>query len=62
MSNFKFELSETVKLKHSGETGEVRGRGEYVDGESSYLIAYKAADGRQVQSWWDEALIEKTPF
>ena len=45
----------------SGETGEIFGRAEYTTAENQYQVRYKAADGRQVESWWAEsALLDVT--
>lgn len=57
-SNFKFERDSRVKLVESGEEGVVIGRSEYSFAENSYLVRYKAGDGRQVQTWWDESALE----
>jgi len=59
MSKFKFNLKENVTLVHSDESGEVIGRAEHTTCENQYHVVYKAADGRQVTSWWDESLIAK---
>jgi hypothetical protein len=58
---FKRELGDIVTLDHSGESGQVIGRAEYDTAEPSYLIRYKAGDGRQVEQWWSESAIEH-PF
>lgn len=55
---FIFDLKSTVKITASGEAGEVIGRAEYTDSETSYYIRYKAADGRAVESWWNESALE----
>lgn len=52
--SFQFELDQDVRLELSGENGEVIGRAEYVNKDPQYLVRYKAADGRQVEAWWDE--------
>ncbi len=52
MNEFEFQLSQVVKLIESGETGTVIGRAEYLSGENSYHVRYKAADGRQTERWW----------
>lgn len=57
MHSLKFELNQRVKLVESGEVGTVVGRAEYVTSEPSYFVRYKAADGRQVQTWWGESAI-----
>ena len=54
----RFELGQRVRLIDSGERGIVTGRAEYLKSEPSYLIRYKAADGRQVTGWWEESAIE----
>jgi N-acetylmuramic acid 6-phosphate (MurNAc-6-P) etherase len=54
----KFELKQTVTISASGETGDVIGRAEYAHAENSYLVRYKCADGRAVESWWTEGALE----
>lgn len=54
---FKFSLDAPVSLAQSGECGHVIGRAEYVNGANSYLVRYKAADGRQTEAWWSEDAI-----
>ncbi|KZL17639.1 hypothetical protein PsAD2_02975 [Pseudovibrio axinellae] len=54
MSNFKFQLNDTVKITASGETGTIKSRAEHTTGTNNYRIHYKAADGRAVEAWWDE--------
>lgn len=49
---FKLCLQDLVTLSFSGESGEVIGRGHFLDSEDSYLIRYKTADGRLVEAWW----------
>jgi hypothetical protein len=56
--SFKFELAQRVRITESGETGFVKGRAEYSTHENCYWLHYKAGDGRAVESWWDESLIE----
>lgn len=55
---FKFGLNQQVMLTTSGEAGAVVGRAEYESGESTYLVSYKAADGRAVEVWWRESALE----
>ena len=55
---FAFELEAKVKLKLSGEKGEVIGRAEYTYCENHYMVRYRAGDGRQTESWWGESAIE----
>lgn len=52
--HFRFALGESVTLTLSGETGLVIGRAEYANSANSYMVRYKTADGRQVESWWTE--------
>ena len=58
---FKFNLEEEVSLKESGETGIIIGRAEYTNQSPSYLVRYRAADGRQQKVWWDENDIKENP-
>ena len=51
---FKFKLKSTLKIECSGEVGEVKGRAEYDNAKPQYLLRYASADGRGVESWWDE--------
>jgi hypothetical protein len=55
---FAFNLAQAVKISASGETGSIIGRAEYTSGENSYLLRYKAADGRAVENWWNESALE----
>lgn len=55
--SFKIEMSARVKLVESDETGKVIGRAEYDFAENSYLVRYKAGDGRQVESWITESAL-----
>jgi|WetSurMetagenome_2_1015567.scaffolds.fasta_scaffold1035472_2 hypothetical protein len=55
---FKFELGDAAKLLHSHEEGGIIARAEYLTSENSYLFRYKAADGRQVENWWQESAFE----
>jgi hypothetical protein len=54
---FKFELGQKVAILCSNETGEIIGRAEYKVGGTSYLLRYKAADGRACEAWWNEGAI-----
>ena len=56
--SFKFNLSDSVKIAASGETGEVIGRAEYSNAENGYLVRYKAGDGRATESWWGESALQ----
>lgn len=54
---FIFTLDQEVELTLSGEQGIVIGRAEYTSGENAYWIRYVSADGRQVESWWNESAV-----
>lgn len=58
MSPFKFHLHQIAKIAASGEQGEIIGRAEYTTAENTYLVRYRAGDGRGVQQWWDESALE----
>jgi hypothetical protein len=51
---FKFELGQEVAIVVSGENGNVIGRAEYLNADPSYLVRYKAGDGRAIESWWSQ--------
>lgn len=53
----KFELNQFVSITASGESGIVIGRAEYANSENSYLLRYRAADGRAVETWWQESAL-----
>ncbi|MCZ4268991.1 hypothetical protein O4H48_13915 [Rhodobacteraceae bacterium G21628-S1] len=57
MNKFNYEFGDTVKLVESDETGTVIGRGEFQHSENTYLIRYRAGDGRQAEAWWGESSI-----
>lgn len=54
---FKFDLGQKVALALSGEAGEIIGRAHYSFASPAYLVRYKAADGGQVESWWNQDAI-----
>ncbi len=54
----KYELKDVVSICVSGETGEVIGRAEYKNSESTYLLRYKDADGTAVEKWWSESALK----
>lgn len=60
MSDFKFNMNDTVTLVTSKEYGTVVGRAEFRATENSYLVLYCANDGLQVQKWWDESTLALT--
>ncbi|NMW25330.1 hypothetical protein HFP05_13485 [Rhodanobacter denitrificans] len=55
---FEFELNQQVSLRSSGEQGSVIGRAEYIECTPTYLIRYKAADGRAAESWWSGSALQ----
>ena len=57
-NEFRYELEQAMKISVSEETGVIVGRAEYTTAEDSYLLRYKAADGRAVEAWWSEGAIE----
>jgi hypothetical protein len=59
--NFAFKLGQRVTIAESGETGEVIGRAHYTYADPSYLIRYRAGDGRAVESWWTEDALTAAP-
>lgn len=58
-NKFKFELGSNVTISVSGESGEVIGRAEYQISENSYYVRYKSADGRAVETWWNESALSQ---
>ena len=52
--SFKYLLGAVVEVGVSGEVGHVKGRAQYTGHMDGYLIHYQAADGRAVDSWFDE--------
>lgn len=55
---FLFDLGSSVSLISSGEDGIITGRSEYSSAENSYLVRYKAGDGRAVEVWWAESALQ----
>lgn len=56
--SMKFVLNQEVSIAASGESGIVIGRAEYANSENSYLLRYRAADGRAVETWWQESALQ----
>lgn len=52
------QLGDKMKIKCSGETGEVIGRAVFPTAESKILLRYKSADGRAVEAWWNLSALE----
>lgn len=59
--SFKHRLNSRVTLSESGESGKIVGRAQYTTADNQYYVLYKAADGRQVESWWTESAIADKP-
>lgn len=60
MSTFKFELKSNATITDSDEVGLVIGRCEYAfAGENTYLLRYRANDGRAVETWWSESALSQ---
>lgn len=59
--DFKHLIKAPVRLVQSGESGIVTGRAQYLAGENQYRVSYVAADGRQVESWFDSWAIQAAP-
>lgn len=57
MKKWKFDMGAALAVDASGETGLVIGRAEFDNAENSYLLRYKAGDGRAVESWWGESAL-----
>lgn len=51
---FKFDLNQFIEIGISGEMGHIKSRAESCNHCNQYLVHYKAADGRAVESWFDE--------
>jgi len=58
MNEFEFRLAQVVRLVDSGETGTVTARAEYLHGENSFLVRYRAGDGRLTEAWWGASALE----
>ena len=58
MNQFKFALGQQVSIAASGESGDVIARAEYATSENSYLLRYRAGDGRAVEAWWSESALQ----
>jgi hypothetical protein len=57
---FRFALRADVMRRDSNEIGTVRARAEYITSEPSYLVLYRAANGRQMREWWEQS--DLVPF
>jgi hypothetical protein len=54
---FDFKLGDEVAIEDSGERGEIIGRAHYLDTNPTYLLRYRAGDGRCVEQWWAESAL-----
>lgn len=57
---FRFPLGASVLIGASGEVAQVIGAATYKFSEDSYLLRYKAADGRAVEQWWADSALHPT--
>jgi len=57
MDGFEFKMKQEVKIKVSGEQGEIIGRAEHKNSENQIRIRYKASDGGAVECWWPESAL-----
>ncbi|TDB57229.1 hypothetical protein [Photorhabdus khanii] len=51
---FRYSINQAVKINISGEMGYIKGRAEYRNHISSYLLVYKTYDFRAAEAWFDE--------
>lgn len=59
---FKYQITQRLAIKASGETGECIARSEHLVSDPQYLLRYCAADGRATEAWWSEdALADAEP-
>lgn len=56
-NNFVFDLLQYVEIDASKESGIIIARAEYATSENSYLVRYKANDGRATEAWWSESAL-----
>lgn len=56
--SFKFKLGDVVRIRTSGESGEVIGRAEFSTAINNYYLRYQSADGRAIEAWWTEDALE----
>ncbi|SPZ24043.1 Uncharacterised protein [Providencia rettgeri] len=54
---FKHELGQVVQVTISGEEGHIKGRAEYQNDTNQYYVHYLSADGRAMNSWFEEGEI-----
>lgn len=56
----KFKLNQRVRIACSGEEGDIIGQAFYAfHNEASYLIRYRAADGKATEAWWSEGALQE---
>jgi hypothetical protein len=61
MDKLLFQLGDAVQIAASDERGTVIGRAQYLNAEPAYLLRYKCADGRAIESWWTQQALEAVP-
>lgn len=54
---FQFEIGSTVLIMTGNFQGEVVGRAEYANAESSYLLRYLTPHG-PTEQWWGESALK----
>jgi hypothetical protein len=54
---FYFKLGDEVAIAESSERGVIIGRAHYLDQNPTYLLRYRAGDGRCVEQWWSESAL-----
>jgi hypothetical protein len=55
---FAHPIGAQVRISCSDEAGIVIARAEFDTAEDSYLIRYRAADGRAVEAWWTSSALQ----
>lgn len=57
MNQFKFDLTQVVRIEASEEFGTVIARSESTVAEPQYLVRYKNGMGVAVESWWGQSAL-----
>lgn len=56
---FEFELGSEVKIRRSGEGGQVIGRAQYLDGGNQYQVAMTDVHGAYKECWIAQGQLEQ---
>lgn len=56
---FEFSLSQRVNIRISNESGVVRARAQYANGENQYLVHYQAADRCARTEWFAQSVLNR---